>query len=60
MTARDRFTATYRAVIELNNIKALIASDGDDWKPAQEGNRAGRLHRRDSTAHRGRESGFGS
>ena len=33
MTARDRFTATYRAVIELNNIKALIASDGDDWKP---------------------------
>ncbi len=33
MTARDRFTATYRAVIELNQIKALIASDGDDWKP---------------------------
>lgn len=33
MTARDRFTATYRAVIELNNIKSLIASDGDDWKP---------------------------
>lgn len=33
MTARDRFIATLKAVNELNNIKALIASDGDDWKP---------------------------
>lgn len=33
MTARDRFVMTYHAVIELNGIKALIASDGDDWKP---------------------------
>lgn len=33
MTARDRFVMTYHAVIELNDIKALIASDGDDWKP---------------------------
>lgn len=33
MTARDRFVQTRQAVIELNNIKALIMSDGDDWKP---------------------------
>ena len=33
MSARDRFVATRKAVIELNNIKALIMSDGDDWKP---------------------------
>ena len=33
MTARDRFVQTRSAVIELNNIKALIMSDGDDWKP---------------------------
>ena len=33
MTARDRFMQTRQAVIELNNIKALIMSDGDDWKP---------------------------
>lgn len=33
MTARDRFVQTRQYVIELNNIKALIMSDGDDWKP---------------------------
>lgn len=33
MTARERFVQTRQAVIELNNIKALIMSDGDDWKP---------------------------
>lgn len=33
MSARDRFVQTRKAVIELNNIKALIMSDGDDWKP---------------------------
>ena len=33
MSARDRFVATRKAVIELDNIKALIMSDGDDWKP---------------------------
>ena len=33
MSARDRFVQTRSAVIELNNIKALIMSDGDDWKP---------------------------
>lgn len=33
MSARDRFVQTRQAVIELNNIKALIMSDGDDWKP---------------------------
>ena len=33
MTARDRFVQTRSAVVELNNIKALIMSDGDDWKP---------------------------
>ena len=33
MSARERFVQTRSAVIELNNIKALIMSDGDDWKP---------------------------
>lgn len=33
MTARDRFVQTRQAVIELDNIKALIMTDGDDWKP---------------------------
>ena len=33
MSARDRFVQTRSAVVELNNIKALIMSDGDDWKP---------------------------
>jgi hypothetical protein len=33
MTARERFVQTRQYVIELNNIKALIMSDGDDWKP---------------------------
>ena len=33
MSARERFVQTRQAVIELNNIKALIMSDGDDWKP---------------------------
>lgn len=33
MTARNRFVQTRQYVIELNNIKALIMSDGDDWKP---------------------------
>ena len=33
MTARERFVQTRSAVVELNNIKALIMSDGDDWKP---------------------------
>ena len=33
MTARERFVQTRQAVIELNNIKALIMTDGDDWKP---------------------------
>lgn len=33
MSARDRFIQTRSAVVELNNIKALIMSDGDDWKP---------------------------
>ena len=33
MTARDRFVQTRQYIIELNNIKALIMSDGDDWKP---------------------------
>ena len=33
MTARDRFTQTRKAVIELCSIKALIMSGGEDWKP---------------------------
>lgn len=33
MSARDRFVATRKAVIELDNIKALIMTDGEDWKP---------------------------
>lgn len=33
MSARDRFVATRKAVIELDNIHALIMSEGDDWKP---------------------------
>ena len=33
MSARDRFVATRKAVIELDNIKALIMAEGDDWKP---------------------------
>lgn len=33
MSARERFVQTRQAVIELNNIKALIMTDGDDWKP---------------------------
>lgn len=30
---RDRFAQTREAVIELNEIQALIWSDGDDWHP---------------------------
>ena len=33
MTARDRFVQTRQYVIELDNIKALIMAEGDDWKP---------------------------
>lgn len=33
MSARDRFVATRKAVIELDNIHALIMTEGDDWKP---------------------------
>lgn len=33
MSARERFVQTRQAVIELNGIKALIMSEGDDWKP---------------------------
>lgn len=33
MSARERFVQTRKAVIELDNIKALIMTDGDDWKP---------------------------
>ena len=33
MSARDRFVATRKAVIELDNIHALIMTDGEDWKP---------------------------
>ena len=33
MSARDRFVATRKAVIELDNIHALIMNEGDDWKP---------------------------
>ena len=33
MSARDRFVATRKAVIELSTIKALIMTEGDDWKP---------------------------
>lgn len=33
MTARDRFEQTRQAVIELDTIKALIMTGGDDWKP---------------------------
>lgn len=30
---RDRFTQTRESVIELNEIQALIWSNGDDWQP---------------------------
>ena len=33
MSARDRFVATRKAVIELDNLHALIMTDGEDWKP---------------------------
>lgn len=33
MSARERFVQTRKAVIELDSIKALIMTDGDDWKP---------------------------
>ena len=33
MTARDRFEQTRKAVVELDTIKALIMTGGDDWKP---------------------------
>lgn len=33
MTARNRFEQTRQAVIELDTIKALIMTGGDDWKP---------------------------
>ena len=33
MSARDRFVATRKAIAELDNIKALIMAEGDDWKP---------------------------
>ena len=33
MGARERFVETRKAVVELNGIKALIMSDGDDWMP---------------------------
>ena len=33
MNARERFNATRKAIVELDNIKALIMSGGDDWLP---------------------------
>ena len=33
MTARDRFIATRKAVIELDAIKAKLSESGDDWRP---------------------------
>lgn len=33
MAARDRFTQTRKAVIELNAIHLRIMFQGDDWKP---------------------------
>ena len=33
MGARERFVQTRKAIIELDGIKALIMSDGDDWMP---------------------------
>ena len=33
MTARERFTQTRKAVIELNQIKLSIMYQGEDWKP---------------------------
>lgn len=33
MSARDRFEQTRKAVVELDTIKALIMTGGDDWKP---------------------------
>lgn len=37
MGARERFVQTRQAVIELDTIQALIATDGDDWQPEQVG-----------------------
>ena len=33
MDAKERFVQTRKAIIELDGIKALIMSDGDDWMP---------------------------
>lgn len=33
MTARDRFVLTRKYVVELDGVKALIMTEGDDWKP---------------------------
>lgn len=33
MGARERFVETRKAVAELDSIKALIATSGEDWKP---------------------------
>ena len=33
MRARERFNATRKAIVELDSIKALIMSGGDDWLP---------------------------
>ena len=33
MTARDRFIRIRKAVIELDTVQALIATQGDDWHP---------------------------
>lgn len=35
MEARERFELTRRYVEELNNVKALIMSGGEDWKPPE-------------------------
>lgn len=35
MNAKERFKETRKAVLRLNEVKALIMNNGDDWKPQQ-------------------------
>ena len=35
MNAKERFKQTRKAVARLDEVKALIMNDGDDWKPPQ-------------------------
>ena len=48
MAARDRFVETRKAVVKLEEVQALLWSEGDDWKPSS----IGKAQSSDPTANR--------